>query len=327
MSNIAIVVGCNGQDGTLLSSYLFSKGMTVLGINRNKIINLDSNKTNNFSILKKEDVNDLVKNFEIVEIYYLASNNSSSEKNQKYLNQDIFQKKSYEVNVSGVSNFLEAMKNYSIRSKLFYASTSHIFGDSNGELQDESTDINPDSIYGHTKADGTLMCQDYRFNHGLNVSCGILFNHESSLRDQSYVSAKIINTAIDIAENNHRSLELGSPQSKVDWSYANDFIPAFHKIMQLDKSEDFILASGSANSVEDFAKEVFKIFSLDYKNFIKTNPSILERSPGYKIGNPSKLYKHTGIDLRKPFKRLIYTLVIDFLKMYDKKHLIKHYEN
>lgn len=326
MPKTAIIVGYRGQDGTLLSKFLCSKGYRVIGISRAKVVNLETNRSDSFSILKKESVNGLLKNFAGAEVYYLASNNSSSEKNKNYDNKNIFNSQSYKVNVSGVLNFLEAIKASSPTSKLFYASTSHIFESTNGQLQDESTRINPDGIYGQTKAEGTRLCQNYRDEYGLNAFCGILFNHESSLRTQSYVTAKIINAAIDIAEGNENILELGSPQSKVDWSYAEDFIFAFYKIMQLEKPDDFVLSSGRFHTVERFTKEVFKIFALEYDNHIKVNPTILERSPRFRVGNPSKLYKLTGVNLKKPFKILVNTLVKDFLYKRNKKHLIQRYE-
>lgn len=307
MSKIAIIVGSDGQDGKIAYDLLSKIGYRVLGIDKEKIKSNGLEWNSFVDITDRKQIFNLISLTQPDEIYFFAAFHNSSEDN-KIDDFTLFQE-NYKINVFSLINFLEAIKKYSLKTKIFYASSSLIFEDSKIEMLDESVVFNPNSIYGITKLDGLLVCRFYRKNYNIFVSSGILFNHESEYRQEKFLSRKIIQGAIDIKKGQKNKLILGDLNSEIDWGYAYDFVDAMYKILQITKPDDFIIATGEKHSVLDFVKEVFNHLELDWKKYIEEDKSILTRKRRAMIGNYKKLKDATGWEPKFSFKKMIAEII------------------
>lgn len=308
-----IVVGHSGQDGSLLVDELLNRGDEIIGISRSSCIyppRLSSRKI--CDITNDEDVRALVQVFQPDEVYYLAAYHSSSESASSQvtlLNQFEY---AQSVHVTGLMNFLTAIVAVSPSTRLFYASSSLVFSGENGEYQDETTPLTPQGFYGITKAQGMWLCREFRNKYDVFASVGILYNHESHLRVASFLSAKIIQTAMRISSGSNEKLEIGDLSSRVDWGYAKDYVLAFQKILAVEKSDDFIVATGEAHTVGEFIDIVFGFFGISPDQYVVENKKILTRTPPTKMGNAQKLRKLTGWNPRLSFNDFVVQLIKDY---------------
>jgi len=292
MKKRAVIVGSSGQDGTLLYEYLINDNYAVLGVDRDVLTSNGIGWNQPISISKEGEVVELIKTIRPDEIYYLAAVNQSSE-DRKTNDLELYQK-SYSVNVLSLINFLEAVRLYSPSSKIFYASSSMVFGQSKTEKQNEETAFNPDTIYGITKLDGLLACRYYRNIHNIFASVGILYNHESALRTKNFISRKVIQGAIDIKNQKKKELVVGDLNASADWGYAPDFVRAMHSLLKMEKSGEYIVSTGQKHSVRDMVARVFSDLELDWKEFVREDKGILTREKVALIGDHTKLSKMTG---------------------------------
>ena len=304
----AIIIGSSGQDGRLLTDYLLDKGHYVIGIDNRRLSKKHKNyKYLNVNITNTKSVFNLIKKYKPDHIYYLAAYNHSSEIKDEDNLKSI--KLSYDVNVMGLVNFLEGIRQYSNKTKIFYASSSLIFAGTKTLLQDENTPISPTCIYGITKQDGMQLCRLYRHEYDVFASVGILYNHESSYRPDDFLSKKIIKKAIEIKNGSKKKLILGDLSAQADWGFAPDFVDAFYRILNLPKSDDFIIATGKKYSVRDFVKNVFGYFDLSWKHYVIEDKKIIKRKTTILIGNATKLRSKTKwkptVDFREMIKKLI----------------------
>lgn len=289
-------MGSTGQDGQLLSQLLRSKGYEVVGVSRDTL-----------DITNRANVDELVRSIKPKELYYLAAHHHSSEAALDF--SQLLLEASFSVNVLAFGYFLQALAAHCPGCSAFYASSSHIFsGDVSQRLTEES-EKKPGSIYAITKLAGMQMCDYYRTHHGLKVSSGILFNHESSLRTPDYLSKKIVQAAVTISKLGSGTLSLGNLDATVDWGAAHDFVDAMHRILQLETGDDFIVATGIPHTVADFLEVAFSHLGLDYLNHIEVNPDLIGREPKIRIGDPSKLVKATGWKPTISFDEMVVRLV------------------
>ena len=305
----AIIVGCEGQDGRLLSDLLSKKGYAIIGLDRNVIRCPKGSRFKSVDIIKSREVACIVKRFKPNEIYHLAAFHHSSE-DKAIENIELFSR-SYKVNVCSLINFLEALRKFSPKGRLFYAASSHIFGDSKGMLQDENSPINPGCFYGITKATGLLACRLYRKKYSLFASTGILYNHESALRGEKFVSKKIIKAVINIKKNKQKELVLGDLDAVIDFGYAPDYVAAMHKILNINKSDDFVIASGEKHSVRDFVRTAFGLLGLDWKPYVREDRKIMVRNNLCRIGNSKKLRRMTSWKPSVDFKGMVRALLCE----------------
>lgn len=304
----ALIIGCRGQDGTLLKEHLLRKRYRVIGIARNGVDAGRGKITRPLDVLKPKEVSGLLQTYKPEEIYYLAAYHHSSED----LSGDpaLLLKRSFAVHVDGLLNVLEAVRAGHPRCRIFYAASSHIFGDVRLVPQNESTPMNPDCAYGLTKAAGRQLCRLYRDQYGLFVSVGILYNHESPLRGAQFVSRKIVQAAWAIKQGRQKELILGNLKAKVDWGYAGDYVQAMHRILRLKKPDDFIISSGELHTVGEFTRGVFECLGLDSKRYVKEDPALLKKSASRQFyGDHSKLTKAAGWEPKVSFNELITMMV------------------
>ncbi|MBW8050443.1 MAG: NAD-dependent epimerase/dehydratase family protein [Cytophagales bacterium] len=311
----AIIAGHTGQDGSYLYKYLHEKGCNIIGI-ASKSIDTTHHQpglSKHINIVERESVYKLIDNYQPDEIYYLAAVHQSSIDIQ-YDESELF-KKSIEINLIALINFLEGIKKYSKSTRLFYAASSHIFGNPTESPQNELTPFRPNCIYGITKTAGVNTCHFYRTNYGIMASIGIFYNHESPIRSSKFVSKKIVETAVAIKNKTQHHLVIGDLNAKIDWGYALDYVKAMHKILQLNIADDFIISSGSIHTVGDFVRGVFGYLGLDWSEYVKEDPNLITKKPKKNLyGNNQKLKTMTGWDNTVSFNELIEIMVDAELK-------------
>ena len=292
----ALVIGAHGQDGILLTSFLTAREWEVDGIGNG---DLDLYRFESVKLA-------LARGYQ--HIYYLAAYHHSSQDSLVDSDTELY-KKSSEVHVSGLINFLDGVRTLSPASRIFYAASSLIFGSPDQEPQNEDTPFAPLCIYGITKATGIHLCRFYRKKHGVFASSGILFNHESPLRQRKFVIPKIIHSAIAISKGSLEKLQLGDLSARIDLGYAPDYVDAMYRILRLDQPEDFVVATGETHSVQEVVEIVFNTLELDWRDHVVESPTILTRQRTALRGDIAKLQKATDWKPTVDFKQMILGLL------------------
>lgn len=303
----ALIVGSEGQDGRVLRARLERQGDRVLGLHRGGVVASGVEWSRAVDITRFEDVREVVQAVRPDEIYHLAAIHHSSE--EAHVEDRASFLRLYEVNFFSLLNFLEAARLASPSSRVFFAASSHIFGTPGTEVQDETTPLNPESIYAMTKVDGLLACRLYRRVHGLFASTGILYTHESPSRDEKFLSMKIVRAALRIKAGTQRELLLGRLDARVDWGFAEDYVEAMQGILGAPEAGEFVVATGTAHSVEDFVRVAFEAVGLDWRRHVREDPSLITRDTPLRIGNPARLKAATGWSPRTGFETMVHELV------------------
>jgi len=279
-NKVALITGINGQDGSYLSEFLLDKGYEVHGIlKRNSVSENQTSRLNNvYSRLKLYyadmlDLSSLIRVIQEIqpdEIYNLAA--------QSHVRIS-FDQPLYTANVTGLGtlNLLEAVKLAKLDCKIYQASSSEMFGnciDSDG-FQRETTAMNPVSPYGCAKVFAYNISRNYRNSYGMFVSNGILFNHESPRRGTNFVTNKVVKEAVKIKLGLSNELRLGNLDATRDWGHAKDYVQAMWMILQLDKPDDFVCATGISHSVRELVTYVFTKLELDWSMHVKQDDKFL----------------------------------------------------
>ena len=302
-----IIVGSGGQDGRILFDRLSSEGYSVVGVERHSLRSTVPIELKAVDILRRSAVSTLLESFLPDAIYYLAAFHQSSEGRQPS-DQEAFEK-GLAVNVVGLLNFLESIHLKSASSRLFYAVSSHVFGETMTELQDETSPLRPACPYGITKTTGLNCCRYFRRKHGLFVATGILFNHESNYRKSGFVSKKITQGAVEIKRGRRSKLVLGNLSCLVDWGYAPDYVEAMLRILQLDKPDDFVVATGEVHSVREFVELAFDELGLKWEMYVEEDSEMTLKTNRVLVGNATKLRSLTGWKPSKTFEQMVRYLV------------------
>lgn len=306
----ALIVGFAGQDGSILKDILIEKEYSVIGIEKDSIFshlfNLNEEK---IDILDFAQVSNLIKEYKPDEIYFLAAYHHSSQ--DRVPDELTTFQSSFQINTLALFNFLESLRLNSPQSRLFYAASSHIFGEPKEEVQTEATPINPICLYGISKATGLFLCRYFRKKFSIFASVGILYNHESKYRKAEFLSKKIILGALSIKKKEQDSLILGDLNAVADWGYAPDYVRAFIEILNCDQADDFIVASGQKHIVKEFVETAFKSLGLDWQKHVKVNPELIQKSKRCLVGNHQKLTNKTGWTPAFDFESLIKKLLED----------------
>lgn len=326
MSKTALITGILGQDGPYLAELLLEKGYKVYGLVRrysnphfgnleylgvfNKINFLDGDLTDESSLYNA------VKVARPDEVYNLAA--------QSFVGSSWDQAKlTTEVNALGVLYLLNAIKNFSPATKFYQASTSEMFGigNTNG-YQDENTPFHPRSPYGVSKVYAYWMTVNFRESYHLFTCNGILFNHESPIRGTQFVTRKITVGVAKIKLGLADALYLGNLEAKRDWGYAGDYVEAMYLILQQEKPDDYVIATGVNHSVREFVDLAFKYAGIEnWKKYVKTDPRFLRPAevPDLK-GKADKAKKILGWKPKVSFEELAKMMVDADLERYKKKN-------
>ena len=313
----ALITGINGQDGSYLAELLIEKGYEVWGIvKRNSVsetqtFRIDHLREKNLINLEYADLTDmasLVRVLSLVqpdEVYNLAA--------QSHVRIS-FDQPIYTSNVTGLGtlNLLEAVRMISPHSKVYQASSSEMFGnmiDSDG-YQRETTPMNPVSPYGCAKVFSYNICRNYRNSYEMKIWNGILFNHESPRRGETFVTRKITRAVAKIATGSKDKLYLGNLDAVRDWGYAKEYVESMWLMLQQDKPGDYVVATGVGATVKDFAQAAFEHVGLNYKDHVEVDKRY-ERPTEVDalIGDPSKAEKVLGWKAKTHWKELAKLMV------------------
>ena len=309
----AIIIGYSGQDGTILSNKLKLLNFEVLGITKDKTYStLKEYDQKVLNISSKADIYNIIKNFKPNQVYYLAAFQSSSA--QIIDDEDPNNlKNSFEVNVFSLQYFLEGVYLFSRDTVVFYAASSHIYGDTKTLIQNEETDFSPIDYYGISKVSGINLCKYYREKKSLSIAVGIMYNHESIYRKESFVSIHIIKSAFDILNGDKKHLHIGNLDAKVDWGSAYDYVDAMITLLNKQLSGNFIIATGKQHSVREFVQIVFDQLGLDFEKHVIGANNVNHKKRNNLCGDSSKLQKMTGWSKKTSFYEMI-TDMVDFFR-------------
>ena len=301
MKKKALIFGVTGQDGSYLSEFLLKKNYIVHGVKRKSssfntdridhIFNNKNFKLHYGDITDALNVSNLINKINPNEIYNLAA--------QSHV-QVSFELPHYtsEVNAIGVLNILESIKNSKLKIKFYQASTSEMYGNSFSKMQNEKTEFKPRSVYGISKLFAHQLVINYREAYNLFLSNGILFNHESPRRGETFVTKKIIDFFNNFKKGKISTLELGNIYAQRDWGHAKDYVEGIWKILQYNKPDDFVISTAKMLSVKNFVNRVAKKFDLNIywkgrglkeKAFLKKNDKVI-------IKINKKYYRPTEVD-------------------------------
>jgi len=312
-SKRAIITGINGQDGSYLAETLLDKGYEVWGtVKRNSVAeNQTSRLDTTYDRIKHNlqyvDMTDLASLIRIVkeaqpdEIYNLAA--------QSHVRIS-FDQPIYTVNTTGVGslNLLEAVRMVKPDTKVYQASSSEMFGnqlDDDG-FQRETTPMHPVSPYGCAKVFAYNISRNYRNSYDMFISNGILFNHESPRRGSNFVSNKIVKTAVEIQKGLRDELRLGNLKATRDWGHAKDYVEAMWIILQQEKADDFVCATGISHSVGDMVEYVFGKLGMDWTKYVKKDPKYFRPEELEDLkGDSTKLRELTGWEPKYSFETLL----------------------
>jgi len=296
----ALITGINGQDGSYLAELLLDKGYEVWGIlKRNSVAENQTSRIQHIFDrlnLVYGDMSDLSSLINVIqksrpqEIYNLAA--------QSHVRIS-FDQPIYTSNVTaiGVLNILEAIRLISPKSKLYQASSSEMFGNNIDEdgYQRETTQMSPVSPYGCAKTFAYNITRNYRKSYSLFISNGILFNHESARRGDNFVTNKVAKCAVEIKKGLRDRLYLGNLEATRDWGHAKDYVKAMWMILQHDRPDDFVCATGISHSVKDLIKHVFDKLDLDWTEHIGIDKKYLRPEELHNLkGDYTKINKKLG---------------------------------
>ena len=281
----ALITGIAGQDGSYLTEHLLSLGYEVHGIVRRHSVAENQNHrlvkygTNKKVITHYGDLLDYPSLIRVVstvmpdEIYNLGAMSHVRVS---------FDMPSFTIqtNALGVLNMLEVYRTICPEAKFYQASSSEMFGDNPENPQNELTRLMPASPYACSKVFAHNLCRNYRESYGIHASSGILFNHESPRRGETFVTRKITIAAAKIKLGLQDKLYLGNLDAKRDWGYAGDYVEAMWLMLQQDSPDDYVIATGETHTVREFLEEVFNHAGLDIDTYVEIDETLFRPHEG-----------------------------------------------
>jgi GDPmannose 4,6-dehydratase len=307
----AFITGITGQDGSYLAELLLEKGYEVHGLVRRsssfntwRIDHIRERIALHYGDLV--DQNSLVRTLEMVqpdEVYNLAA--------QSHVKVS-FEMPEYtsDVTAQGVLRLLDAVRELDLKARVYQAGSSEMFGLVQETPQTERTPFHPRSPYGVSKVFGHWMAINYREGYGMHVSNGILFNHESPRRGENFVTRKITMGVATIKKGLTRELRLGNLDAKRDWGYAKDYVEAMWLMLQKEKPDDYVIATGETHSVRDFLEEAFSYAGLQWKDHVVLDPKYLRPAEvDVLLGDAARARSALGWKPRVTFKELVRLMV------------------
>ncbi len=314
----ALITGITGQDGSYLTELLLEKGYQVFGIvrrsssfNTDRIDHLyqDPHEPDTRLRMFYGDLNDssslntILRQTEPDEIYNLGA--------QSHVRVS-FDVPEYTAEVTGVGTvrILEAIRDTGIKPKFYQASSSELFGRVREVPQTETTPFYPRSPYACAKAYAYHITVNYRESYNLFACNGILFNHESERRGETFVSRKISRAATRIKLGLQKKLYMGNLDARRDWGYARDYVEAMWLMLQAEEPDDYVIATGENYSVKDFLSEAFSYLDLDWQEYVETDPRYYRPAEvDLLLGDASKARRVLGWEPKVSFKELVRLMV------------------
>ena len=313
----ALVTGITGQDGSYLTEFLLEKGYEVYGVvRRSSSINRARIDPIHDSLIGKKhlhlvygDLNDassinrIIRTIRPAEIYNLAA--------QSHVKIS-FEIPEYTSEVTGLGalRILEAIRESGLKTRFYQASSSELYGRVNRVPQNEKTPFRPVSPYAVSKLFAYWTTVNYREGYGMFACNGILFNHESPRRGETFVTRKITRTIARIKKGLEDRLYLGNLDAKRDWGYAKDYVEAMWLMLQQDDPDDYVVATGEAHSVREFLEEAFGAVGLDYKKYVRVDKRFFRPIEVSTLcGDYRKARRKLGWKPKTSFKELVRIMV------------------
>lgn len=309
----ALILGVTGQDGTYLADFLLKKNYKVFGTYR-RTSHRAFERLEAFNLLDKVEliradladqisIQKAIKETNPDEIYNLAAQSFvAASYDQPLLTSDI--------TGLGATRVFEAVKEFSPKSKVYQASSSEMFGNTD-EIKNEDSRMYPASPYGLAKVYAHKSAQMYRDAYGLFISSGILFNHESPYRGLEFVTRKITAGIANIISKKQSKITLGNIKARRDWGFAGDYVKAMWMMLQQEKPSDYVIATGQSHSVEDFLKESFEYSGLgDWKKYVEIGEKYMRpKDIDNLVGDYSKAKKELGWEPEVNYHDLIHLMI------------------
>jgi len=321
----ALITGIAGQDGSYLAELLLAEGYEVHGIVRRIAIEDTEHKLKNLRgvldrlhlhVASLDNVLSMIKVIKDLapdECYHLASSSFVSysfEDEISILNN----------NVNSTHYLLAAIREFAPRCRVYFAGTSEMFGNVASSPQDEETPFNPRSIYGISKVAGYHLVKNYRQQYGLFACSGILYNHESPRRGYEFVTRKIVSSAVKIKLGLQESVSLGNLDAYRDWGYAPDYVRAMWLMLQADRPDDYVVASGETHSVREFVAAVFSGLGLDYEKYVRVDPNFFRPAEQVQLcGNPAKAVERLGWERTMDFRGIVEEMAASEMGLYNSR--------
>jgi GDPmannose 4,6-dehydratase len=308
----ALIIGVSGQDGAYLADLLLKKGYQVYGTSRD-------HEVGTFRNLQILGIKDQVKLTSMVtsdfrsvltalqrsdpdEIYNLAGQTSVGMSFE-------YPVETFDSIMIGTMNLLECIRLIKKSVRLYNAGSSEVFGNTPVPANEE-TPFHPRSPYATAKAAAHFAVANYREAYGIYAATGILFNHESPLRPERFVTQKIVRTAVRIAQGSRETLNLGKIDLNRDWGWAPDYVDAMWRILQQQIPNDYVIATGASHSIEEFVEETFGQLGLNWKDHVKINTTLYRPADiDNSCGNPSKANRDLGWKSIYKFSDIVKKLV------------------
>jgi len=324
MTKIALITGITGQDGSYLAEFLLKKGYEVYGVirrsssfNTDRIDHIyqDPHEENRLLSLVYGDLQDgsslnkILREIRPDEIYNLGA--------QSHVRVS-FDVPEYTGEVTGLGTvrLLEAIRESGLKTRFYQASSSEIFGLVQETPQKETTPFYPRSPYGCSKAFAFYFTRNYREAYKLFACNGILFNHESPRRGETFVSRKITRAATRIKLGLQTKLFLGNLDARRDWGYAPEYVEAMWLMLQQDEPDDYVIATGEIHSVKEFVEGTFGLLGLDWKEYVDIDPRYYRPTEvDLLVGDPRKAKKTLNWESKVEFKELIRIMVESDLEL------------
>lgn len=320
----ALITGITGQDGAYLAEFLLNKGYEVHGIirrsssfNTNRVEHLyrDPHDTGSRFHLHYGDLNDASSLFRVLktvvpdEVYNLAA--------QSHVKTS-FEIPDYTADVVGLGamRLLDCIRDLGLDARFYQASSSEMFGKVLEVPQKESTPFYPRSPYACAKVFAYWTTINYREAYNIHASNGILFNHESPLRGERFVTRKITRALSKILAKKQDKLYLGNLDSKRDWGYAKDYVEAMWLVLQQEKPDDYVIATGKTYSVKDFLIEAFGLVNLQWEKFVEIDKKYFRPTEvDLLVGDSSKAARQLGWTPKTDFSELVKIMLSDDLRL------------
>jgi len=314
----ALILGVTGQDGSYLAEILLEKGYEVHGMvrrsatgNTRNIDHLIQNPEifNRRFFLCRGDLADPTSLHRIIastrpqEIY--------NEADQDHVTWS-YDMVGYSADITGaaVARILEIIRQVDPTIRFFQPCSSNMFGKTESAVQSEQTAFNPQSLYACAKVMAFYLVRYYRDAFGIFASNAILYNHESPRRTPEYVTRKVTQSVARIASGKQDKLALGDLSARIDWGYAREYMEAAWRMLQLDKPDDFVIATGEAHSVKEWVDAAFAVVGLRSDDYVTTDPALLRPTKtGTLIGDITKARKAFGFDPQCKFEELVKLMV------------------
>ncbi|MCS7063866.1 MAG: GDP-mannose 4,6-dehydratase [Methylacidiphilales bacterium] len=324
----ALITGITGQDGSYLAELLLSKGYEVHGIirrsssfNTERIDHLykDRHEKDVRLFLHYGDLTDssniihLLYDIRPDEIYHLGAQSHVRVSFDMPL-------ATADMTALSTTRILEAMRQVGIKSRFYQASSSEMFGKVQTVPQNEQTPFYPRSPYAVAKVYAYWITVNYRESYNLHASNGILFNHESPRRGETFVTRKITRAVARIKAGIQKELYLGNLDAKRDWGYAPEYVEAMWLMLQQDNPDDYVIATGETHSVREFVEEAFAYVNLDWRDYVRFDPRYLRPAEvDLLIGDASKAKKRLGWEPKVRFKELVKIMVEADCELLDRQ--------